>query len=340
MRYRSGMRGPSRDCPICGEHARATQHHCPHDGAPLGRFRDDPHLGCVVLERYRLNRLVGYGSTGRVYRAERLDGGPPSAVKVMYAELAEDPKLARRFRRESLIAPQLRHPHIVEIFDSTELPPRTDGGTAVPAFTMEFLEGMSLRSALARHEGGLGLTLAVHICLQICQAVGTAHDAGVVHRDLKPANVILLSRDHAPDFVKVLDFGIAKTLVEPGSHPTTRGSVLGTPHYISPEGALGEMVTPAGDVYSIATLLFECLSGRPPFDDPSPIRVLVQHASSRPPRLDQLGGCQPVPRTIVDLIDQNLAKRPTERLPHASAFGEELETAARAHRLWPAPASG
>lgn len=328
------MSGPDPICPICFERFVAGPTHCPHDGAPLGPLgqallADDPYIGLRVCERYILERLQGYGSMGRVYAARDSESGRAVAVKILHRQLAGNAGVVSRFEREARLARRLDHPNIVAIEATGRLADPHGTVSELPVLIMEQIPGASLRSELVRHPSGLSLERAMHILEEICEAVHEAHKNGIVHRDLKPANVMLLPASGqeqltderaAEDRVKVLDFGIAKSTREQGSHPTTRGSVLGTPLYISPEAARGDTVTPASDVYSLAILLFECVAGRPPFVAPNPIAVLVQHASHPPPRLDELPGGPQVPRSLADLVASNLAKKPGDRMADAGVL--------------------
>src|SRR5262249_21246911 len=157
-----------------------------------------------------------------------------------------------RFRREAVVAARIRHPHVIEVIGAGEVREGPDA-PAEPYLVVEYLEGVSLRGALSSNGGVLPLPRALHVLLQICDAVGEAHALGVVHRDLKPENVMLVARGDDPDFVKLLDFGLSRLGGSDAGFETRAGSVLGTARYLSPEGARGDPVGPPGDVYSIAT---------------------------------------------------------------------------------------
>ena len=320
------MSGSDPICPICAEGFRAGRTHCPHDGAPLGALgtalvATDPFVGLRVCDRFVLERLQGYGSMGRVYAARDLESHRPVAAKILHRQLADNPAVVSRFEREARLARRLDHPNIVVIEATGKVSDPAGGAKELPVLVMEQIPGVSLRSELMRHPRGFALGRAHYVLEQVCAAVQEAHRVGIVHRDLKPANVMLdAGSEGAHERVKVLDFGIAKSTLEQGSRPTTKGSVLGTPLYISPEAALGDSVTPASDVYSLAILLFECVAGRPPFDAPNPITVLVQHTSVPPPRLDELPNGPHVPHALAELVNANLAKKPADRLQNAGEF--------------------
>ncbi|HQK18689.1 MAG TPA: serine/threonine-protein kinase, partial [Polyangiaceae bacterium] len=195
---------------------------------------------------------------------------------------------------------------------------------------MEYLDGISLMSALAAAGGVMPLARALHVALQICDAVGEAHAQGIVHRDIKPENVMLVRRGDDPDYVKVLDFGIARLDWGEESFATQAGLIFGTARYISPEGSQGKPVSPSADVYAIATILYQCLSGRTPFDADSSVGLLMQHAYETPPALLDIPRASYVPPQLATVIMRNLSKSPEERCQDARIFGRELVEAARA----------
>jgi serine/threonine-protein kinase len=323
-------------CAICGAKYGPDAIFCPKDGAPLGVRAPkgtDEFIGLELPGRIRIERLIGIGSMGRVYRGFDESLGRPVAVKILHRELSANPTLVARFHREADIASRLSHPHVVAAMHSGQLPEALDraGPSAAGAMyiVMEYLDGISLRSAFAAAGGSLPLSRALRIVLQLCDAVGEAHRAGVVHRDLKPENVMLLRRDGDPDFVKVLDFGIARL---PGANTqavTQAGAVFGTARYVSPEGAIGSPVGPPADVYAIATILYQALAGRTPFDGETTIEVLGRQINDPPPPLRSHERASRVPEQLAEAIMNNLAKRPEDRSPDARALGALLVEATR-----------
>ena len=201
---------------------------------------------------------------------------------------------------------------------------------------MEYLDGLSLQSALAAAGGAVPLPRALHIALQICDAVGEAHAQGIVHRDLKPENVMLVRRGEDADFVKVLDFGIARLDWGEQSMATAAGLIFGTARYISPEGAQGEQVGPEGDVYAIATLLYQMLAGRTPFEGDQAVALLVQqiHDAAAAAPLDPAVVVRARSRSRASLM-ANLAKDKSKRAPDARSLGRALLEAAKTAGLSP-----
>jgi serine/threonine protein kinase len=216
---------------------------------------------------------------------------------------------------------------VIEVVSSGELAD-TAGGTNLPYLVFEYLDGITLRSALSAAGGVLALGRALHIVLQMSDAVGEAHELGIVHRDLKPENVMLVRRGDDPEFVKLLDFGLSRWSEADAGVETHAGAVLGTARYVSPEGARGEPVGPAADVYALATILFECLAGQPPFDGERPVAVLVKKSNEPAPELRGFARARDVPEPIASLLGASLSREPAQRPPNARAFGQALARAA------------
>ncbi|APR81855.1 serine/threonine protein kinase [Minicystis rosea] len=321
---------------------------CPRDGTPLASARNpslsgerDAYLGTELPGQIRLEHLIGIGSMGRVYRAFQGGIERDVAVKVLHRELSGNTELVARFHREAKVASRLVHPNVVQVLMTGAMPQGRDPGLGGELYlVMEHLDGISLLSALAAAgtsgEGqALPLPRALHIALQICDAVGEAHAQGIVHRDLKPENVMLVRRGDDPDYVKVLDFGIARLDWADRAMATQAGLIFGTAKYISPEGAEGQPVGPQADVYSIATMLYQMLAGRTPFEGDSPVALLVQHTHTPPPALRTIARASYVPEPLAAAIMTNLSKKPADRAPNARAFGRDLIAAARAGGLFP-----
>ena len=320
--------GPAqaRRCLSCGGCYDGAVLFCPKDGTPTEPTQAnlaDNYLGRVIAGEFRVERMLGKCSMAKVFLAQQLGLERPVALKILHRELLRDDSATARLRREATIGAQLRHPNLAEVLmlgavDETAQQP---GGE--PFIVLEYLDGMSLTAALAGAHGALGIVRAAHIALQLCDALGEAHSLGIVHRDLKPDNVMLVRRGADHDFVKLLDFGMARAGRDP-DFATRDGAVLGTARYIAPEGAQGDSVGPEGDVYAIATLLFQCITGRTPFDGPSAVAILVQQVSAVPPDLRTLPLGRDAPPALAELVARNLAKDPLDRSANARAFGAEL----------------
>jgi serine/threonine-protein kinase len=235
----------------------------------------------------------------------------------------------QRFHREARLAARLNHPGIVRVLASGELAPQSSevGGEAFLA--SEYLDGASLRTLLQQRQC-LPLTDAIALMLAASDAVGEAHDQQIIHRDLKPENLMLVPEESGQQRIVVLDFGLARALDHDQDPLTNDGAILGTPQYMSPEAAHGNPATPRSDVYALATILYELLTGRPPFAAASPMLVLMQQASAAPP---PLAAVHAVPAQVQELVLRELAKSPDDRSPTARDFAATLFSAARAAGL-------
>ncbi len=323
-------------CPSCGARYAADALFCSLDGSPLttspgaiaAAAANDYYVGREILGHIEIRQLVGLGAMGRVYRAFQRGIDRDVAVKILHRELSSNPAVVARFDREAKVAARLSHPNVVHVLLVGQLP---DGAMYI---VMEYLDGLSLQSALAAAGGALPLARALHVALQLCDAAGEAHAQGVVHRDLKPENIMLIHRADDPDFVKVLDFGIARlSWGDPAGVATAAGLIFGTARYISPEGAGGDKVGPQGDVYSMATMLYQMLAGRTPFDADQAVALLVQQMHDKPPALRSIPRAAYVPEPIAAMVMANLSKRPEDRAEDARAFGRGLLEAAMASGL-------
>jgi non-specific serine/threonine protein kinase len=306
-----------------------------------GRASGGFEIGTVLDGKIRIEGLVGEGGMGTVFRGVQLALERPVAIKVIRPALVLVPGLVERLRREALAVARLRHPNVIAIYDfcSSE--------QAGAYLVMEFVEGESLAAALER-EGQFAPSYAVAVLRQICGAVQTAHDVGVIHRDLKPQNILLEPPATAPR-VRVLDFGIAK-LVESATTEqplSAEGHLIGTPLYMSPEQASGLPVDARTDVYALGCILYELVTGRPPFVGPGVAKILIDHTTRepKPPSRREAG----VPAWLDAVTLNALEKDPADRFQSAaelaSALAEGLQemsearASARATRVAaPAPA--
>ncbi len=234
----------------------------------------DPLIGQTIDGRYEIIQRCGEGGMGVVYQAKHVVLGKPLAMKVLRADVSKDDEIITRFRQEAQSASAIGSPHIIDISDFGQLP---DGSTY---FVMEFLDGQELTSLIEDDEA-ISNQRAVKIAMQLCDALGAAHDAGIVHRDMKPDNVFLIRRMGDDDFVKVLDFGIAK-VGGANSKLTKAGQVFGTPHYMSPEQCAGQAVDRRTDIYALGVILYEMVCGQVPFDADNLMGILTKHIYEQP----------------------------------------------------------
>ncbi len=282
-----------------------------------------------ILGQYRLERVLGEGAMGRVFQARHVSLGRPAAVKVLRGEHARNTHLIQRFFHEARAVNQINHAHIVEILDFVE--ETAVAGRSRVYCVMEMLEGQSLTELLARERPSVAR--AVGIIRQVCDALDAAHEVGVIHRDVKPDNLFVLERD-GRDFVKVLDFGVAKLVAPLGDVPmttTVEGTIVGTPAYMAPEQATGGNADARTDLYSVGVVLYELLAGHPPFQAPAFGQLVAQVLSSLPPPLPahtRDGGR--IPAALGAVVKRCLAKNPDDRYPSLRELSRALEVAAQA----------
>ncbi|MFF0012742.1 protein kinase [Streptomyces sp. NPDC005374] len=276
-----------------------------------GGMSDAPELwgngGLVGDGRYRLTHRLGRGGMAEVFAAEDVRLGRTVAVKLLRADLAEDPTSKARFTREAQSVAGLNHHAIVAVYDSGE---DFVGGLSVPYIVMEIVEGRTIRDLLINAEAP-GPEQALIIVSGVLEALAYSHQHGIVHRDIKPANVIITHNGA----VKVMDFGIARALHGASTTMTQTGMVMGTPQYLSPEQALGKAVDHRSDLYATGCLLYELLALRPPFTGETPLSVVYQHVQDIPTPPSEVS--QAVPPELDGLVMRSLAKEPDDRFQTA-----------------------
>ncbi|HEY4014942.1 MAG TPA: serine/threonine-protein kinase [Polyangiaceae bacterium] len=282
----------------------------------------DPFIGRDILNgQFQILQKIGSGGMGAVYKALQPQGNRMVGVKILHPKLANRPDLVSRFRREARAMSQLTHPNTVKVFLYGEL---EDGSLYI---IMEFLEGRNLNQTV-RHEGPFPMARALPILVQVCGALDEAHKAGIIHRDLKPENIFLVQSGAVRDFPKVLDFGLAKVgerQMRPGSVILTQeGMVFGTPEFMSPEQAQGKTLTPASDVYSLAVILYEMLTGKLPFDAKNAMDYIQLHVTGKPVLLNQRVVGKTFPPLLERVLDRALAKRPEDRFASAADFATAM----------------
>jgi serine/threonine protein kinase len=283
----------------------------------------------VIDERYRVEALLGQGGMGFVYQATHVRLGKSVAIKVLRTGGGEQNALAR-FQREAESASAIGNAHIVDISDFGTL---EDGSTY---FVMELLRGTDLIHAI--EEGGrMPPERACRIATQVCQALGAAHDAGIVHRDLKPENIFLIDREDNPDFVKVLDFGIAKVANGP-DRLTRANDFLGTPHYMSPEQCEGTAIDQRTDIYALGVLLYEMVAARVPHDADTAMGILHKHVYERPTPIKTY--VPDIPSSLERIILRCIEKKPPRRYQAMREVQADLERFQREQQSGPPPVRG
>ena len=282
-------------------------------------------IGRLFLGRYEVQRLLGEGGMGKVYLARQTDIPRQVVVKVMHDHIAADKRFRERFERETVLMAKFHHPYAVTLYDASLTDP------AGSCIVMEYVKGTNLETLLSRN-GKFSAPRVARLLGQVCEVLQAAHDQGVVHRDLKPANLMVLDPDTPKERVKVMDFGLAKSI---GETPmpnrkvtdTTLDFAVGTPGYIAPEQVRGEPMDHRGDLYAVGVMAYELLTGRLPFTGASGIDVLLAHATETPPSFDDLGLAGWVPRPVEELVFECLAKDPDDRPQSARELAERFDTA-------------
>jgi eukaryotic-like serine/threonine-protein kinase len=284
----------------------------------------------VLGERYQIGGVLGRGGMAEVHRGRDLRLNREVAVKVLRSDLARDPSFQVRFRREAQAAASLNHPAIVAVYDTGE--DRTATG-ATPYIVMEYVEGDTLRDVL-RREGRLRPAKAMELAADICGALDFSHRNGIVHRDVKPGNVMI-----TPDgAVKVMDFGIARAVSDSAATMTSTAAVIGTAQYLSPEQARGEGVDARSDVYSLGCLLYELVTGAPPFTGDSPVSVAYQHVREDPRLPSSINPA--IPPELDAIVMKAMAKNPANRYQSAADMRSDLLRAVAGQRVEATPVMG
>jgi eukaryotic-like serine/threonine-protein kinase len=284
----------------------------------------------VLGERYEIGGVLGRGGMAEVHRGRDLRLGREVAVKVLRSDLARDPSFQVRFRREAQASASLNHPAIVAVYDTGE--DRTNLG-ATPYIVMEYVEGETLRDVL-RREGPLPPERAMSLAADICGALDFSHRNGIVHRDVKPGNVMITPQGS----VKVMDFGIARAVSDSAATMTSTAAVIGTAQYLSPEQARGEGVDARSDVYSLGCLLYELVTGAPPFTGDSPVAVAYQHVREDPKLPSSIN--PRVPAELDAILLKAMSKNPANRYQSAADMRNDLLRALAGQRVEATPVMG
>ncbi|HJS41848.1 MAG TPA: serine/threonine-protein kinase [Gemmatimonadales bacterium] len=307
-------------CPVCSTEYADEIKFCPGDGQTLRSVTPAADLvGQVVADRYHVMKQLGEGGMGRVYLAEHVKMGRRSAIKVMNPSMVHDPDAVARFNREASNASRINHPNVCAIYDFGET---ADG---LVFLAMEFIEGEPLTDLLIR-ERILPVARAANIFLQTAEALQAAHELGIVHRDLKPENIMLTKGRDGSDTVKVVDFGIAKAIggTEASQKVTKTGLVMGTPEFMSPEQLSGDNVDGRSDLYSLALVLYQMLSGKLPFEATTVQETMIKRLTEEPAKLTDVRPDLVFPPGLQAVLDSALTRTPAQRYQSVAKFAADV----------------
>jgi serine/threonine protein kinase len=324
-------------CPQCGLEYESGEVFCPNDGArlapkhdssgaPVSRRSDgDPLIGQLLSGRYKIIRKIGEGGMGIVYEAEHVVIEKRVGLKVLREDFSSRVDVVERFRQEAKSASKIGHENIIDISDFGV----TQNGANY--FVMELLTGHDLAEELEK-KGPLSPRRTIGLALQCARALGAAHAKGIVHRDMKPENIFLVRRESGEDFVKIVDFGIAKmsdieTEGQPGRKLTKTGMIFGTPEYMSPEQAGGKKLDHRVDIYAMGIILYELLTGRVPYVGDTFMGILTQHMFETPAPIAVANPSAEVPPELEHIVFKALAKNPDERYQTMDELAQALTLA-------------
>ena len=305
-------------CPQCGTEYPANARFCEVDGTALRSASQGSDLeGSIIADRYLVLKKLGEGGMGQVYLAEHVKMGRKSALKVMHPGMVKDVDAISRFNREAANASRINHPNVAAVYDFGETP------EGLIYLAMEYVDGPPL-TAVLEQQGALPPKRAAEIARQAADALAVAHDMGIVHRDLKPDNLMLARTRDGGDLVKVVDFGIAKAAGSAAQKVTKTGLVVGTPEYMSPEQLSGDTLDGRSDIYSLALVTFNMLTGCLPFPSDSAQESMIMRLTDKPKPLGEMRPEVAWPADVQAVVDKALERDASRRYQTASEFGREL----------------
>lgn len=295
---------------------------CPHDGTVLIPLQQDQFVGTKLADRYFIESVIGHGGMGVVYKARHELMDRTVAIKMLLSQLISDSLSVKRFQQEAKAASRLKHPNVITLYDFGVSP------SGQPYLVMDYLQGVSLADVIKK-DGHVGVDRSIKIFKQACSALQHAHQQGVIHRDLKPGNIMLIETEDEKDFVKVVDFGVAKLMAgeDEAQRLTQTGEVCGSPVYMSPEQCMGQKLDARSDVYSMGVVIYEALTGRLPLLGKSMVETMSKHISEMPPAFNAVRPDLYIPERLETVVFRALAKNPDDRLQSMEALEQELEFA-------------
>ncbi len=304
----------------CSREFAGSSGTCPHDGNLLVPLPQDPYVGRRISEKYQVLSVLGTGGMGVVYLARHETMQCNVAIKMLRAQFAGDQISVKRFTQEAIAARRLTHPNVITTYDHGFTP------QGQPYIVMDCLQGASLAEEIKKHKQ-ISVERVLHIFDQACDALDHAHKQGVIHRDLKPGNLMLINYNGDPDFVKVVDFGVAKVLPindENAQTLTQTGEVCGSPVYMSPEQCLGQGLDRRADIYSMGIVIYEALIGKVPLMGKSMVETMSKHINESPPPFKTVRPDLYIPERLEQVVMRALAKKPENRQQSMAMLRQEL----------------
>jgi serine/threonine-protein kinase len=327
-------------CSTCGEeYSDIADQKCPFDGTRLTPIAEEIAPGSVLADRFVIVEAMSGGAMGKVYKAHHKLMKRSVAIKTLLPQLVASGAALKRFQQEAQALSALSHPNVLSVFDFFI------GEDGQPYLVMDFLEGTNLEQVREK-QGALPIERAVHIFSQVCDGMSAAHEAGILHRDLKPSNIMLVRANKDSDFVKVIDFGIAKLAPsETGGALTATGDVFGTPQFMSPEQCRGKVPDARSDIYSFGCVMYTMLTNTLPFTADDSMQLMYKHVNEAPPPFPAESA---VSRVLQSIVLKAMAKNPDERwqsmdelkdamlvaAPHAVSHSSGTGMAAKAPKDW------
>ncbi len=318
-----------RICLECGTFLGPDSNLCPKDAAHVVEPPEEELLGTTIADRYEILSIIGKGGMGVVYKARQIQMDRFVAVKMLHAHVAADPQGLKRFLHDAKACGALQHPNLVQVHDSGVVNEKR------PYLVMSYEEGKSL-SQILESDGVLAPKRAMNIFMQVCDGLAHAHHKGIVHRDLKPGNILLTSNDQGPDFVKVVDFGIAKSLGPVGGETqsiTKTGETFGSPWYMSPEQCVAQTLDARSDVYALGCVMYHALTGRPPHVGESAFETMTFHVSKKPLPFRNVRPDLKIAPELEKAVFQAMEKVPEERWQSMMELKQKLRQVSQGVRV-------
>ncbi|MBS1989553.1 MAG: serine/threonine protein kinase [Cyanobacteria bacterium SZAS LIN-3] len=296
---------------------------CPHDGTTLVTLARDPMIGTCLMGKYDIIDVIGHGGMGVVYKGRQVLMERVVAIKMLQSQHIADSMSVKRFHQEGKASSKLNHPHVITVYDFGVTPT-----TGQPFIVMDFLHGISLAD-LIKNENQVGVERSIKILCQSTDALDHAHRMGVIHRDLKPSNIMLIDYEDEKDYVKVVDFGVAKLITAGGEQQklTQMGEVCGSPVYMSPEQVQGLELDNRSDIYSMGVVIYETLTGRLPILGKTMVETMSKHITEMPPRFNEIRPDLYIPERLEAVVFKALAKNPADRHQTMAELTRDLDTA-------------